>query len=224
MSEIKEVEVQVLLLDTDKASNLSFGLNGLLVSNNYPQSAITNKNDDFTNQLYYVLSNEQRGERGWNYNFGLSKIDFLEYSYEKHSTEWNCCFKIIATNDDERLGIVKYTEGGNVINGGRPCLFPQLSNEGLQLICNLHNKNKELKVKAAYEYLSKIDNSVISPDDVSEGSIATLKIDDNNCITILSAKWTNKQKVEIKKIAERFHDIMCLSGRKEADKFIEENL
>lgn len=39
-----------------------------------------------------------KGRSGYNYNYGLFKIDKLEYSYEKHSTEWNCCVKIIAAS------------------------------------------------------------------------------------------------------------------------------
>jgi len=46
------------------------------------------------NGNWIITDDSIRGERGYNYNFGLSKIDKLEYSYGKHSTEWNCCHKI----------------------------------------------------------------------------------------------------------------------------------
>lgn len=48
-----------------------------------------------TDSHLLLVDENIRGTSGWNYNYGLSKIDNLPYSKEKHSTEWNCCVKII---------------------------------------------------------------------------------------------------------------------------------
>lgn len=47
----------------------------------------------------YYVSDNIKGEKGLNYNFGLNKLDELPMYYSKQSTEWNFCRKVIATNN-----------------------------------------------------------------------------------------------------------------------------
>lgn len=47
---------------------------------------------------YYTSVNIQ-GQQELNYNYGLNKIQRLERDYEIHSSEWNFCREIIATNN-----------------------------------------------------------------------------------------------------------------------------
>jgi hypothetical protein len=49
-----------------------------------------------TEDYILAVSDEERGVEGYNYNFGLSKINKLTKTYPTHSTEWNFCKKIIA--------------------------------------------------------------------------------------------------------------------------------
>jgi len=79
----------------------------------------------------YILavSDEERGVEGYNYNFGLSKINKLTKTYPTHSTEWNFCKKIIAYqpkgNAKELLFIVQY---GNMT-------FKELNGDGSYYEC-----------------------------------------------------------------------------------------
>lgn len=47
----------------------------------------------------YYVNHDIKGHLGWNYNYCLQKLDNLPSNYVKHSTEWNCCRKVIATNN-----------------------------------------------------------------------------------------------------------------------------
>ncbi len=49
-----------------------------------------------TENYLLIVSDEERGQPGYNYNFGLNKIDKLSLPYLSHSTESNCCQKITA--------------------------------------------------------------------------------------------------------------------------------
>ena len=44
-----------------------------------------------------IIDESVKGKRGYCFNFGLSKIDKLSRNYEKHSSEWNYCRKILCT-------------------------------------------------------------------------------------------------------------------------------
>lgn len=60
------------------------------------------------------------------------------------------CKKIIATTDSS-LGVVKYTEGGYVINGGVPIPLPQPSQGFIQKYIDAYNSRKPIE-KAIVEY------------------------------------------------------------------------
>jgi hypothetical protein len=46
--------------------------------------------------VVYWVDENLKGEIGWNFNYGLDRLDNLPSYYPEHSTEWNCCKKIIA--------------------------------------------------------------------------------------------------------------------------------
>lgn len=62
---------------------------------------------------YIIVDDSKKGQRGYNYNFGLSKVDKLEYDYESHSTEWNVCRLI--THSTQPLETVKTVTGDKLV-------------------------------------------------------------------------------------------------------------
>lgn len=44
--------------------------------------------------FYIVVDLDQRGKEGFNFNYGIRKIDSLSRDYEEDSHEWRTCFKI----------------------------------------------------------------------------------------------------------------------------------
>jgi hypothetical protein len=55
--------------------------------------------------VFYWFDDEIKGEKGWNYNFGLNNVDNLPKEYPQHSTEWNFCRKIIAQSQNKLEGV-----------------------------------------------------------------------------------------------------------------------
>ena len=56
-------------------------------------------------KVIYWYDDNEKGRKGWNYNFGLNKLDNLPYLYESHSTEWNFCRKIVAQSENILDGV-----------------------------------------------------------------------------------------------------------------------
>ncbi len=84
--------------------------------------------------------------------------------------------KVVITTD-KSLSEVKYTEGGNVINGGRPCLLPTFTNDFINTYIERYNKGEiiehievECEIKSnsglsynEYVYLQRINNNKFIP-------------------------------------------------------------
>jgi len=89
-------EIQVHMLPTEDASNI-VKLNSGNILYNYREPVKAWK-PHHTNQHLYFTSDE-KGKQGWNYNYGLGKVEYLSRDYEEYTSEWNFCRKIIATTD-----------------------------------------------------------------------------------------------------------------------------
>ena len=143
--QVMKKEAQIILLPTDKASNLTLGKDFNLYHSTLPIHL--HKNDKEKNQFYYILSDSNIQEGDW--ICCLSEIDSTVLNWDirqcigQYKSTDNCKNdkKIIATNDLQ-LGCS---------NDSISHLFPQLSQQGLELLCKLYNEKKELKVMVDYE-------------------------------------------------------------------------
>lgn len=167
-------EAQIILLPTTHNSGLDLRNDKLHIED----KAFT----CFNGQFYYVLSDLDIQEGDWvfylisNSIYQITNKYTLEYFNTRYPDNWK---KIIATNDESLNEIAKgYTFTK---------LYPQLSQQGLELLCKLYNEKKELKVMVEYEEkylypdgnLSKI--SRLAPNAIP---VTVLKVDSQNCISI----------------------------------------
>ncbi len=100
----------------------------------------------------YYVSEDIKGERGLNYNYGLNKLDNLIDSYESHSTEWNFCRKVIATNNP---------------NINNPKIIDKVNNLSLQLGLNMYiRRNYDFEYGIIIGYNEAKDTYKFTEEDV----------------------------------------------------------
>lgn len=136
----------IVMLPTDKDSNISLGLNNLLV-NTSNKSAIQNRNEDFINQHLYILSDEPIKDGDWCYDYYLKTI-----IQNKNLTKGQLlhCKKIIVTIDKE----IRIKN----INGVLGLILPQLSQEFIKYFIDKYNDSGKAinYVEVEYEYKEDI--------------------------------------------------------------------
>jgi hypothetical protein len=100
----------IYLLPTEKASRIRLGNNGNFVIANFEQSSIRSKNDSYTNQHIYIISDEEIKEGDWCINLNstyehkeLCRID-SQIELERYAQKiGNDCKKIILTTDQDLI-------------------------------------------------------------------------------------------------------------------------
>lgn len=180
----------------------------LLISKNWSKGVL----DCYEAQHIYITSDEEIKDGDYCYNREL-KVFFKYFKSERlHHIDNNFndgkLVKIIATTNT-LLDIVKYTEGGNIINGGHPCLLPHPSQQFIQYYIEEYNKGNVItKVNVEYE----------QPFPENESIFDCLKVNPDNTINIKPIKdnWNNIDLTEFfKKLVVRgcFRDTESKSGR-----------
>lgn len=186
-------EAQVILLPTDNASNLSIYCKSLHCPNGFGDKY--KKDNNWDNQFYYVLSNEEIKEGDWVLinNAYIRQCTKAECDIDTNCLEANgfnavlktACKKIIATNDESLQWAIDKSPYPMEVYG-----LPQLSQQGLELLCKLYNEKKELKVIVEYEDKWRIINGYKNQPKEIIGFVAEreyyneLKVDSQNCISI----------------------------------------
>ena len=174
-------EVQIILLPTDKASNVFLQISKNTIDFSEKFQPMGNSKL-FTNQFHYVLSDLDIQEGDWVFDlisnsiYQITNKYTLKYFNTHYPDSWK---KIIATNDLQ-LGCS---------NDSISHLFPQLSQQGLELLCKLYNEKKELKVMVEYEEIGRTtsemgDITVTWQPIPNIDYIPKLKVDSQNCISI----------------------------------------
>lgn len=159
---------QVIMLPTDKESNITLGLNELLVYT-LNKSAIQNLNNDFINQHLYIINDDKIQEDDWVTN---GKVIFQRKSTVGLSEN---CKKIIATTDTSLKLISLSHLGENWLD----VPSPQPSKKWIEHYISKYNKGVILSdVLVEYEL---IPFSKLAPNRERDSS---LKINPDNTINI----------------------------------------
>lgn len=132
-------ECYVVMLPTKKASNLTLFSNNTLILSTPVESNV----DAFVNQHLYFLSDEEISQKRFRWI-----VDYRECMNNLvHEVsvvlDSKLCPEIIASTDSS-LGIVKYTESGNVINTGIPIYLPRPSNDFINIYIEKYNKGNKI--------------------------------------------------------------------------------
>lgn len=105
----------------------------------------------------YILSDEEIKEGDWYLDISLINSLFIipRQALSNIKRIDKNCKKIIATTD-QSIGVVKYTEGGHVINAGQKILLPEIPQQFIEYYINEYNKGNELK-EVEVEYINNGD-------------------------------------------------------------------
>lgn len=130
------------LIPTYQINNALRGYNNKTLLFNYQtQYNVTDAEKEFTSYYHLYFTTNERPKIGeWyivklyddknNPYMSLEQVKSLTkdiwINNERLETTRHIenCFKVIVTTN-QHIGVVKYTEGGNVINGGIPCQYPK---------------------------------------------------------------------------------------------------
>lgn len=135
---------QIVMLPTEKASEVYLGKNNILISST-KQSSIMSKNDDFINQHLYIVSNEEIKEGDYLYNPATNEILFASVEMlnwnNDTSQEHKGWKKVIATTDKlciQNNGSIKLSNKIYTLNNYLP-LIPELF---IQAYIEAYNEDK----------------------------------------------------------------------------------
>jgi len=211
---MKFKKVKVVILESNhKAENkliLDVVFNTLkIVTRNNSGNKIFDTNiydDNYKFQDLYFFIDDKIKEGDWYLNFDIYgkcgppiKANYErtnEFSSKPYS---NYCKKIIATTD-LNLGVVKYTQGGNVINAGIPVKYPQPSKLFLNKYIEMYNKDTPI-LECLIEYEVRTDFKDMA--DAIDGPAYKLKINSKNEIIIKKQKDSFIRK-EVIEFAEKY--------------------
>lgn len=187
-------EAQVVMLPTKNASRLHRDGAGYFYYKDHPTLSLMTEA-----QHLYFLSDEEIKEGDWVIDPKLNKpvkVTSMFWVSSYTHPHYGCALKKIIATTDSELGIVKYTEGGNVINGGQPIPLSRPSNSFIEKFVSEWNKgNKIDKVLVEFDkkeecncYYTKFCQSTTLNDNTYcrdwEKERYKLKVAPDNTITI----------------------------------------